>query len=106
MISKDREYKIFNPKEYADKKGNKYYRFSISDSKKNLQTNEWESLGFCNVMAYTEDVLFDRDKVKITEISGVEKNVYNDKVQLNIIAKIEKVSDDFIELGDDEPLPF
>lgn len=86
MISVGRGYKCYNPKK--TKTGKTY--FSVMDYDKNNP----QSKRYMTIFCQNDVELFDKQKVKITDISGVGLSEYNGKLQVSMFASVEPEQDE------------
>lgn len=86
MINKDHNYTAYSPKQTKTGK----VMFSISNfDKKNPNFKSYITV-FCN-----NDVeIYDRQKITITEITGVNTSEYNGKLQVSMFANVEPNHED------------
>lgn len=81
-------YRVFNVKTGTDKNNKKYIKFSISDSKKKPNSDEWVNTWW-NVTTYSNVELKAQDYIVITKISGAEMDMWNGEARGSMFASIE-----------------
>jgi len=86
MIRPNYEYKVFRGKVASS---GKYTTFSVGESERNKQTNQWETLGWWDVIVagnFPCQSKDDRVTVKMTAITGVTRNDVNGRTYTKIFA--------------------
>ena len=87
MIKVGNGYKAFNIKHGTDKNGKKYTKFSISDSKKKPNSDDWHNTWW-NVTTYSNIDLKDRDVITLAEITGAEVDIWNGEARGTMFASV------------------
>lgn len=108
MISIGKQYTVFKPKEKTNSKGERIVTFSIGNSSYNKFTNSYDNKGFINVCAITKQLIYDRDRVSIKEITALDTSEFNGKPSITIFVKLEgeELIEDNYNSTDSNDLPF
>lgn len=108
MISVGKQYTVFKPKEKTNSKGDRMVTFSIGNSTYNKAIGSFENKGFINVCANTKQLIYDRDRVTISEITAIDTNEYNGKQSITIFVKLsgEELQQDNYQPANESDLPF
>ena len=106
MISVGKPYMVFKPKEKTNSNGERIVSFSIGNSSYNKSIEAWESKGFINVIAKTNQFINDRDKVTIAKINGLDTAEYNEKMSITIFVELEGETQGNYEAVPSDELPF
>ena len=85
MIRPNYEYRVFRGKVASS---GKYTTFSVGESERNKQTNQWETLGCWDIIVAGNFPCErdDRTTVKMTDITGVTRNDVTGRTYTNIFA--------------------
>ena len=89
MIVTGKAYTVFKPKEKTTSKGERIVSFSIGNSSFDRLSNTWINKGFINVVARTNQLISDRDKVTISKINSLDTNEYNGQQNITIFVELE-----------------
>lgn len=89
MISIEKMHTVFKPKEKISSKGDRIVLFSLGNSVFDKTNNSWTNKGFINVVAKTNQLISDRDKVKISKITGIDTTEFNGKQNVTIFVELE-----------------
>lgn len=106
MISIDKSYMVFKPKEKINSKGERIVSFSIGNSSYNQATGSWENKGFIYVCAKTNQTINDRDKVTIAKITGLDVSEYDGKHNTTIFVELAGETQNNYEAVSNDELPF
>ena len=82
--------------------------FSLGNSSYNKAIGAFENKGFVNVCATTKQLIYDRDRVTISEITALDTSEYNGKQTVTIFVKLagEELQQDNYQPINDSDLPF
>ena len=106
MITVGKQYMVFKPKEKISSNGERMVTFSVGNSSYNKAIGAWENKGFINVCAKTNQVILDRNKVTISEITALDTSEYNEKQLVTIFVKLEGETQGNYEAIPSDELPF
>lgn len=106
MISAGKSYMVFKPKEKTNSNGERIISFSIGNSSYNKGIGAYENKGFINVIAKTNQVISDRERVTIAKINSLDTSEYNEKLSITIFVELEGETQGNYEAVPSDELPF
>ena len=106
MITIGKQYMVFKPKEKLNSKGERIVYFSIGNSSFDKTTNSWISKGFINVVAKSNQVIEDRQKVIFSEINSIDTNEYEGRQTVTLFVTLSGEKPTGYEAVSGSDLPF